>query len=73
MVLTIRYYWSNFNKKINLNKKINYMTKEQAIEIIVKALEMSSKSGVFSLTDSATIVQAINKINELVEIIPNEN
>jgi hypothetical protein len=53
--------------------KLNYMTKEQAIEIIVKALEMSSKSGVFTLSDSATIVQAINKINELVEIIPNED
>jgi hypothetical protein len=48
------------------------MTKEQAIEIIVKALEMSSKAGVFTLTESATVVQAINKVNELVEIVPSE-
>jgi hypothetical protein len=49
------------------------MTKEQAIDIIVKALEMSSKAGLFTLTDATTVVQAINKINELVEIVPNEN
>jgi hypothetical protein len=48
------------------------MNKDQAIEILVKALEMSAKSGVFSLGESATIVQAINKINELVEIVPTE-
>jgi hypothetical protein len=33
---------------------------------------MSSKAGVFTLTESATVVQAINKVNELVEIVPSE-
>jgi hypothetical protein len=48
------------------------MNKEQAIQILAQALEASAKAGVFSLTDAATIVQAINKVNELVEIVPTE-
>lgn len=48
------------------------MNKEQAIQILVQALEAAAKAGVFSLSDAATIVQAINKVNELVEIIPTE-
>lgn len=48
------------------------MNKDQAIQILAQALEVSAKAGVFSLTDAATIVQAINKINELVEIVPTE-
>lgn len=48
------------------------MNKEQAIQILAQALEASAKAGVFSLSDAATIVQAINKVNELVEIVPTE-
>ena len=48
------------------------MDKNKAIQILVQALEASAKAGVFSLTDAATIVQAINKVNELVEIVPTE-
>lgn len=38
----------------------------------MQALEASAKAGVFSLSDAATIVQAINKVSELVEIVPTE-
>lgn len=48
------------------------MNKDQAIQILAQALEASAKAGVFSLTDAATIVQALNKVNELVEIVPTE-
>lgn len=48
------------------------MTKDQAIQVLVQALEAAAKAGVYTLNDSATIVQAINKVNELVEIIPTE-
>ena len=48
------------------------MSKEQAIQVLVQALEAAAKSGVFSLTDAATIVQAMNKISELIEIVPTE-
>lgn len=48
------------------------MTKEEAINVIAQALEMAAKSGVYNLNDSSIIVQAINKVNELVEIVPTE-
>ena len=48
------------------------MNKDQAIQVLVQALEAAAKSGVFTLTDAATIVQALNKVNELVEIMPTE-
>jgi hypothetical protein len=48
------------------------MDKEKAIQVLVQALEASAKAGVFSLSDATTIVQAINKINELVEIVPTK-
>lgn len=48
------------------------MNKDQAVQILVQALEVAAKAGVFSLSDAATIVQAINKVNELVEIVPTE-
>ena len=48
------------------------MDKNQAIQILVQALEASAKAGVFSLSDAATIVEAIKKVNELVEIVPTE-
>lgn len=48
------------------------MNKDQAIQILAQALEASAKAGVFSLSDAATIVEAIKKVNELVEIVPTE-
>lgn len=48
------------------------MNKEQTIQVLVQALEASAKAGVFSLSDAATIVEAIKKVNELVEIVPTE-
>lgn len=48
------------------------MSKEEALKILGQALEAANKAGVFSLSDSATIVAALNKANELVEIIPSE-
>jgi hypothetical protein len=48
------------------------MNKEQAISIVIEALNASTKAGVFSLNDCTSIIQAINKINELVEIIPTD-
>ena len=48
------------------------MDKNQAIQILAQALEASAKAGVFSLSDAATIVEAIKKVNELVEIVPTE-
>jgi hypothetical protein len=48
------------------------MNKDQAMQVLVQALEASAKAGVFSLSDAATIVEAIKKVNELVEIVPTE-
>jgi hypothetical protein len=48
------------------------MTKEEALKILGQALEAANKAGVFSLSDSATIVAALNKANELIEIVPVE-
>lgn len=48
------------------------MNKDQAIQVLVQALEAAAKAGVFSLSDAATIVHAINKVSELVEIVPTE-
>ena len=48
------------------------MNKDQAIQIIVQALEAAAKAGVFSLSDASAIVQAINKVSELIEIVPSD-
>ena len=48
------------------------MTKEEAIQTLIQALEVSAKAGVFTLSDSVNIVNAINKVSELVEIVPSE-
>jgi hypothetical protein len=37
------------------------MNKDQAIQVLAQALEASAKAGVFSLSDAATIVEAIKK------------
>lgn len=46
------------------------MTKEQAIEFIGQALNSANMKGVYSLKDVEVILQALNKISELVEIVP---
>lgn len=46
------------------------MTKEQALQIIEQALNAANIKGVYSLSDVATILQALTKVNELVEIVP---
>jgi len=48
------------------------MSKEEAIKTLIQALEASAKAGVFTLSDSVNIVNAINKVTELVEIVPSE-
>jgi hypothetical protein len=48
------------------------MNKEEAINVLAQALDMAAKSGVYNLNDTSIIVQAINKISELVEIVPTE-
>ena len=49
------------------------MDKEQAIEILQQALNNATLKGVFNLNDTAVIIQALNKLNELVEIVPSED
>jgi hypothetical protein len=48
------------------------MTKEQSIQIIQQALNAANIKGVYSLSDASSILQALSKINELVEIVPSE-
>lgn len=48
------------------------MTKEEAIKTLIHALEAAAKAGVFTLSDSVNVVNAINKVSELVEIVPSE-
>jgi len=48
------------------------MTKEQALQIIEQALNAANIKGVYSLADASNILQALSKINELVEIVPSE-
>jgi hypothetical protein len=49
------------------------MTKEQAIETITQAVNSATLKGAYTLNDVSIILQAINKISELVEIVPSEN
>lgn len=46
------------------------MTKEQALQIIEQALNAANLKGVYSLSDTSAILRALNKVNELVEIVP---
>ena len=48
------------------------MDKNKAIEILQQALNNATLKGAFNLNDTVVIVQALNKINELIEIIPSE-
>jgi hypothetical protein len=47
------------------------MTKEQAIETITQALNSATLKGAYTLKDVAVILQALNKVSELVEIVPD--
>ena len=49
------------------------MYKEEAIKIINQALDISTLKGVYSLADVAVIIKALEKINELVEIVPSQD
>jgi len=49
------------------------MTKEKALQIIEQALNAANMKGVYSLSDTSAILQALSKINELVEIVPSES
>lgn len=48
------------------------MSKEQAIEILENAINAGNLKGVYTLADTAIILQAIQKVSELVELIPSE-
>lgn len=48
------------------------MIKEEAIKIINQALDLATTKGVYRLADMPLIIKALDKINELVEIIPTE-
>lgn len=48
------------------------ITKEQAIEVITQALNAATLKGVYSLLDTRQINIALDKVNELVEIIVSE-
>lgn len=49
------------------------MHKEEAIKIINQALDVATLKGVYSLADVAVIIKALEKINELVEIVPSQD
>lgn len=46
------------------------MKKEEALQVIHQALNAATQKGVYTLLDVSAILQALNKVNELVEIIP---
>jgi hypothetical protein len=49
------------------------MTKEEAIKVLEQALNASNLKGVFTLSDASAVIQALNKVNELIELIPSED
>lgn len=49
------------------------MTKEEAIKVLEQALNSANLKGVFTLNDASFIIKALNKVNELVELIPSED
>jgi hypothetical protein len=46
------------------------MIKEQAIKVIEQAINQATLKGAYTLTDISVIIKALEKINELVEIVP---
>ena len=49
------------------------MTKEESIKVLEQALNAANLKGAFSLSDVSVIIQALNKVKELVEIIETED
>lgn len=49
------------------------MYKEEAIQILEQALNAATLKGVFTLADASVIVKALEKVKELVEIVPSED
>jgi hypothetical protein len=49
------------------------MKKEEALQVIQQALNAATQKGVYTLSDVSAILQALNKVNELVEIIPSSD
>ena len=49
------------------------MYKEEAIQVLEQALNAATIKGVFNLTDVSVIVKALEKVKELVEIVPSED
>jgi len=47
------------------------ITKEQAIETITQALNSATLKGAYTLNDVSFILQALTKVNEMVEIVPS--
>lgn len=43
------------------------MDNTQALQVIKQALEMANAKGVYNLQNSSLIVQALSKLNEIVE------
>ena len=48
------------------------MTKEQAIKVIEQALNQATLKGTYTLTDISVILKALEKVNELIELIPTD-
>lgn len=48
------------------------MHKEEAIQILEQALNAATTKGVFNLADVSVIVKALEKVKELVEIVPSQ-
>lgn len=48
------------------------MSKEQAIEVLQGAVNAANLKGVYTLSDISLIIQALQKVSELLEIIPSE-
>jgi ABC-type sugar transport system substrate-binding protein len=49
------------------------MTKEEAIKVLEQALNAANLKGIFTLNDASAVIQALKKVNELIELIPSED
>lgn len=49
------------------------MYKEEAIQVLEQALNAATIKGVFNLADVSVIVKALEKVKELVEIVPSQD
>ena len=48
------------------------MSKKQAIEVLQGAVNAANLKGAYTLADAALIIQALQKVSELLEIVPSE-